>query len=105
MEKYNGYMSLERDFNDVNKEINAILVKTEGYITLIEHIYKDEDKKDEDFIAEMHMTQAVLLRLVNKLNDIAMKAMAENNRPVYYKCEDVKLRVRNTMEVVRNLYM
>lgn len=105
MEKYNGYMSLERDFNDVNKEINAILVKTEGYITLIKHIYKDEDKKDEDFIAEMHMTQAVLLRLVNKLNDIAMKAMAENNRPVYYKCEDVKLRVRNTMEVVRNLYM
>ena len=105
MEKYNGYMSLERDFNDVNKEINAILIKTEGYITLIEHIYRDEDKKDEDFIAEMHMTQAVLLRLVNKLNDIAMKAMAENNRPVYYKCEDVKLRVRNTMEVVRNLYM
>lgn len=105
MEKYNGYMSLEREFNDVNKEINAILVKTEGYITLIEHIYRNEDKKDEDFIAEMHMTQAVLLRLVNKLNDIAMKAMAENNRPVYYKCEDVKLRVRNTMEVVRNLYM
>ena len=105
MEKYNGYMSLEREFNDVNKEINAILVKTEGYITLIEHIYRDEDKKNEDFITEMHMTQAVLLRLVNKLNDIAMKAMAENNNPVYYKCEDVKLRVRNTMEVVRNLYM
>ena len=105
MERYNGYMSLDKEFNDINNEINTVLVKTEGYITLIEHIYRDEDKKDEDFIAEMHMTQAVLLRLVNKLNDIAMKAMAENNRPVYYKCEDVKLRVRNTMEVVRNLYM
>lgn len=105
MERYNGYMSLEREFNDVNKEIDSILVKTQGYITLIEHIYKEEDKKDEDFIAEMHMTQAVLLRLVNKLNDIAMQAMAENNNLVYYKCEDVKLRVRDTMETVRNLYM
>lgn len=105
MEKYNGYMSLDKEFNDINKEINAILVRTEGYITLIEHIYRDLDKKDEDFVAEMHMTQANLLRLVNKVNDIAMKAMAENNRLVYYKCEDVKLRVRDTMEVVRNLYM
>lgn len=105
MEKYNGYMSLEREFNDVNKEINAILVKTEGYITLIEHIYRDEDKKDEDFIAEMYMTQAVLLRLVNKLNDIAMKAMAINNSNIVFKCESVKSEVRDTMEYVRNLYM
>ena len=72
-----------------NKEINAVLVKTQGYITLVEHIHRDEDKKDEDFVAEMHMTQANLLRLVNKVNDIAMKAMAENNRPVYYKCEKI----------------
>lgn len=105
MERYNGYMSLEREFNDINNKVNAVLARTEGYITLIEYIYKDSDKKDEDFVAEMHMTQANLLRLVNKLNDIAMKAMAENNRPVYYKCEDAKLRVRNTMEIVRNLYM
>lgn len=105
MERYNGYMSLERDFDDVNKEVNVVLVRTGGYITLIEHIYKDSDKENEDFVSEMQMTQANLLRLVNKLNDIAMRAMAENNRSVYYQCEDAKLRIRNTMDVVRNLYM
>jgi hypothetical protein len=105
MERYDEYMSLEREFNDINNKVNAVLARTEGYIVLIEHIYKDSDKKDEDFVAEMHITQANLLRLINKLNDIAMKAMAENNKTVYYKCEDVKLRVRSTMEVVRNLYM
>ena len=31
MEKYNGYMSLEREFNDINKEIESILIKTQGY--------------------------------------------------------------------------
>jgi hypothetical protein len=105
MEKYNGYMSLEREFNSVNKEIESILIRTQGYITLIEHVYRDIDKQNEDFVSEMQMTQSVLLRLVNKLNDIGMKAMAENNNAVYYKCEDVKLKVRNTMETVRNLYM
>ena len=105
MEKYNGYMSLNKEFNDIDKEINAVLTKIEGYITLVQRIYKDSDKENEDFVVEMHMTQANLLRLVNKLNDIAMKAMAENNRPVYYKCEDINLRVRNTMETVRKLYM
>ena len=105
MEKYNGYMGLEREFNDINKEIESILIKTQAYITLIEHVYRDIDKKNEDFISEMQMTQSVLLRLVNKLNDIGMKAMAENNNSVYYKCEDVKLKVRSTMEVVRSLYM
>lgn len=105
MEKYNGYMSLEREFNNVNKEIESILIRTQTYIALIEHVYRDIDKQNEDFVSEMHMTQSVLLRLVNKLNDIGMKAMAENNNSVYYKCEDVKLKVRNTMEIVRNLYM
>ena len=105
MERYNGYMSLEREFNDINNKVNTVLARTEGYIILIEHIYKDSDKKDEDFVTEMHITQANLLRLVNKLNDIAMKAMVENNKTVYYKCEDAKLRVRNTMETVRKLYM
>jgi hypothetical protein len=105
MERYNGYMSLDKEFNDVNNKVNAVSARTEGYIVLIGHIYKDSDEKDEDFVAEMHITQPNLLRLINKLNDIAMKAMAENNKTVYYKCEDVKLRVRNTMEVVRNLYM
>ena len=105
MEKYNGYMNLEREFDDASKEINTILIRTQGYIALIEHIYKEENKKDEDFIAEMQLTQATLLRLINKVNDIAMKAMAENNRPLYYKCEDVKLQVAHTMEIVRNLYM
>lgn len=105
MEKYNGYMSLEKEFNDINKEIESILIKTQAYITLIEHIYRDADKQNEDFISEMQMTQSTLLRLVNKLNDVGMKAMVENNKPIYYKCEDIKSRVRDTMKVVRNLYM
>ncbi len=99
------YMSLEREFNDASKEINNILIRTQGYITIIQSIYREKDKTNEDFISEMQMTQATLLRLVNKVNDIAMKAMAENNHSLYFKCEDIKLEVRNTMEVVRNLYM
>jgi hypothetical protein len=53
----------------------------------------------------MQMKQATLLRLVNRLNDIAMQAMAINEQELVFKIEDVKCQVRDTMETVRNLYM
>ena len=53
----------------------------------------------------MQMRQATLLRLVNRLNDIAMQAMAINEQGLVFEIEDVKRQVRNTMEIVRNLYM
>lgn len=88
----------------VEDEVCDILISIQAYITFIQ-IANESINKDENFIADMQKKQAVLLKLVNKLNDIAMKAMAMNESSVYYRCEDMKLKVRNTMEVVRNLYM
>ena len=65
----------------------------------------DTNEKNKDFIADMQMKQAILLRLINKLNDIEMQAMAINDSNIVFKCESVKSEVRDTMEYVRNLYM
>lgn len=51
------------------------------------------------------MKQADLLKLINKLNDIAMQAMAINEQDLVYRIEFVKADVKNMMERVRNLYM
>jgi hypothetical protein len=53
----------------------------------------------------MQMKQATLLRLIVKLNDIAMQAMVINDQALVFKIEDVKCQVRDVMETVRNLYM
>ena len=70
MEKNNGYMDLEMEFRTTSNEINNILVRTQGLITLIEHIYKEENKKDEDFVAEMQerMMNAADEALFKKIN-------------------------------------
>ena len=72
--------------------------------TVDEKFYENKDK-NEDFIADMQMRQATLLRLINRLNDIAMQAMAINEQGLVFEIEDVKRQVRDTMEIVRNLYM
>ena len=95
---------LEMELKVILPEINDMLIRIEAYATCVA-IICDTKVTDEEFVAEMQMKQSDLLRLVNKVNDIAMKAMAENNHSLYFRCEDIKLEVRNTMEVVRNLYM
>ena len=100
----NEYIELLDRLCIVEDEVCDILTSIQAYITFIQ-IANESINKDENFILDMQNKQAVLLRLVNKLNDIAMKAMAINESHVVYRCEDVKLKVRNTMEVVRNLYM
>ena len=97
-------VELEREFRIASEEVNDILIKISLYVGCIEKFYENKDK-NEDFVADMQMRQATLLRLVNRLNDIAMQAMAINEQGLVFKIEDVKRQVRDTMETVRNLYM
>ena len=97
-------VELERELRITSEEVNDTLIKISLYVGCIEKFYENKDK-NEDFIADMQMRQATLLRLVNRLNDIAMQAMAINEQSIVFRCEDVKRQVRDTMETVRNLYM
>jgi hypothetical protein len=103
-EKLMKSVELEREFKIVADDIDAILSTTEAYTACLEMLY-DIKEKNEDFIADMQMKQADLLKLVNKLNDIAMQAMAINEQDLVYRIELVKADVKNMMERVRNLYM
>ena len=97
-------VELEIQFKTVSEEVDSILTKVQAYTTCLELIY-DTNEKNKDFIADMQMKQATLLRLVNKLNDIEMQAMTINEQSIVFRCESVKSEVRDTMEYVRNLYM
>ena len=97
-------VELEREFRTASEEVNDTLIKISLYVGCIEKFYENE-KKNDDFVADMQMRQATLLRLVNRLNDIAMQAMAINEQELVLKIEDVKCQVRDVMETVRNLYM
>lgn len=97
-------VELEREFKIASEEVNDTLIKISLYVGCIEKFYENE-KKNDDFVADMQMRQATLLRLINRLNDIAMQAMAINEQGLVFEIEDVKRQVRDTMEIVRNLYM
>lgn len=97
-------VALEKELKDISNETNETLVKIQAYVSLIDIVCR-ENRTDKDFIEYMQDKQAILLRLVNRLNDIAMHAMAINEQSIYYKCEDKKREVRELMETVRNLYM
>ncbi len=95
---------LEMELKVILPEINDMLIRIEAYATCVA-IICDTKVTDEEFVAEMQMKQSDLLRLVNKLNDIAMRAMAINDRNIVFTCETEKAKVVNVMETVRNLYM
>jgi hypothetical protein len=97
-------VELERELKIITDEVNNVLLRVRVYVECLEEFYKDKEKS-KDFIAEMQMKQAMLLRFVNRLNDIIMQAMAINEQSIVFRCEDIKYQVRDTMETVRNLYM
>lgn len=97
-------VELERELRIITDEVNDVLLRVRVYAQCIEEFYKDKEKS-KDFVADMQMKQAMLLRFVNRLNDIIMQAMAINEQSIVFRCEDIKCQVRNTMEIVRNLYM
>lgn len=97
-------VELEREFKIVSKEVSDTLCRIQAFTTCLELMYRNKEK-NADFIADMQMKQATLLRLINRLNDIAMQAMAINEQGLVFEIEDVKREVRDTMEIVRNLYM
>ena len=98
-------IDLERSLNPIIKNVNVILNNAYAYMANFDISNKEEYKKDEVLVSEMHMEMAKLLSYVNKLNDIAMKAMAINDKDIYFKCEDNKARIVDVMEHLRNLYM
>lgn len=97
-------VELEREFKIASKEVSDTLCRIQAYTTCLDLMYRNKEK-NADFIADMQMKQATLLRLINRLNDIAMQAMAINEQGLVFEIEDVKREVRDTMEIVRNLYM
>ncbi len=98
-------MKLDR----IKPEIDNALINIETYASCIASLYEvslyENLNYEEDFIAEMHNKQAELLYIVNNINDIAMHAMAVNDKGIVMECEDIKAKVVNVMERVRNLYM
>lgn len=97
-------MDYIKEFKVVVPEIESMLIRIESYASCIASLY-DNEKYEEDFVNEMQMKELDLLRLINKVNDIAMYAMAVNDKLIVLECEDVKAKVANVMEVVRSLYM
>lgn len=97
-------VELERELRIITDEVNNILLKVNVYIECIEEFYKNKEKS-KDFVADMQMKQAMLLRFINRLNDIIMQAMVINEQSIVLRCEDIKCQVRDIMEAVRNLYM
>lgn len=98
-------IDLERNLNPIIKNVNAILNKAHVYMANFDISNKEEYKKDEVLVSEMHMEMAKLLSYVNELNDIAMKAMIINDKDIYFRCENSKARIVDVMEHLRNLYM
>ena len=97
-------IKLEMELEKILPEIDSMLIRIESYASCIASLY-DNEEYEKEFVHEMQMKEADLLRLVNKLNDIAMRAMAINVKDIVFKCEDKKAKVVNIMETVRDLYM
>lgn len=97
-------MDYIKEFDIVLPEIERVLAKIETYASCIASLY-DNDKYEEDFINEMQMKELDLIKLITKINDIAMRAMAANDKSILLGCENIKAKVVNVMETVRNLYM
>ena len=94
---------LERELVIVETEVANVLgcfkacLERKGFIDVL--------RESEYFEGLMYERQAMLLRYVNNINDIAMKAMAINNKDIVFKCEEIKRKIVDVMELVRNLYM
>ena len=77
------------------------LTKALAYCNVTKLIETD----DEVFTNRMQEVQAALLKIVNKLNDITMYAMIDNDQQTYFRCENAKKMIHDTMETIRSLYM
>jgi hypothetical protein len=97
-------MNLRIEYDNAVEGINKSIIRVETLISVLTTLYENK-LSEEEFIIELQMIQADLLKHVNKLNDIAMHAIAVNDAGLYYRCEDKKLEVRNVMDRVRGLYM
>ena len=91
----------EIELREIEKDIEMTLTKALTYCNVTKLIKTD----DEVFTNRMQEVQAALLKIVNKLNDIAMYAMIDNDQQTYFRCENSKKMIHDTMETIRNLYM
>lgn len=91
----------EIELREIEKDIEMTLIKAATYCNVVKLMEID----NEAFVDRMQEVQAALLKIVNKLNDIAMYAMIDNDQQTYFRCEDAKKMIYDTMETIRNLYM
>lgn len=98
-------VELEMKVKELDKEITKRLLETDVKTVFIDIKYAGDKLRDMEMIKELEDVMAVLLKLVNKLKDIEMRAIKINDMTIYFKCENRIAKLINAMEYIRNKYM
>lgn len=98
-------VELEMKVKELDKEITKRLLETDVKTVFIDIKYAGDKLRDMEMIKELEDVMAVLLKLVNKLKDIEMRAIKINDMTIYFKCENRIAKLVNAMEYIRNKYM
>ena len=98
-------VELEMKVKELDKEITKRLLETYVKTVFIDIKYAGDKLRDMEMIKELEDVMAVLLKLVNKLKDIEMRAIKINDMTIYFKCENRIAKLVNAMEYIRNKYM
>ena len=98
-------VELEMKVKELDKEITKRLLETDVKTVFIDIKYAGDKLRDMEMIKELEDVMAVLLKLVNKLKDIELRAIKINDMTIYFKCENRIAKLINAMEYIRNKYM
>ena len=98
-------VELEMKVKELDKEITKRLLETDVKTVFIDIKYAGDKLRDMEMIKELEDVMAVLLKLVNKLKDIELRAIKINDMTIYFKCEIRIAKLINAMEYIRNKYM
>lgn len=96
--------NLEAELLGLDRDIEARLYKNELYMGWIELKYEGDKLLDLDVVEEVRHRMTELLKLINKVCDIEMKAIAYNDHDLMYKCGLQKAKMVSQMELLRNKY-
>ena len=93
-------IGLKMELEELEKNIVNAVAKLNVELSIFNLLYNDEKLKNV-----LIEKQSDLLKLINHVNDIENKAYAFNEHKMVYKCEELKIDVRDIMEIIRNKYM